>query len=66
MTPLCTLASLWSVDDQWAAKLMSEFYRNLNTGISKAQALQRAQLTVFVKQKSPYFWAPYVLVGNWL
>lgn len=61
-----TLASLWSVDDQWTAKLMSEFYRNLNTGISKAQALQRAQLTVFAKQKSPYFWAPYVLVGNWL
>ncbi|WP_375500557.1 CHAT domain-containing protein [uncultured Nostoc sp.] len=61
-----TLASLWSVDDQWTAKLMSEFYRNLNTGISKAQALQRAQLTVFAKQKSPYFWAPYILVGNWL
>lgn len=61
-----TLASLWSVDDQWTAKLMSEFYRNLNTGISKAEALQRAQLTVFAKQKSPYFWAPYVLVGNWL
>ncbi|MCC5610080.1 CHAT domain-containing protein [Nostoc sp. CHAB 5834] len=61
-----TLASLWSVDDQWAAKLMSEFYRNLNTGSSKAQALQRAQLTVFAKEKSPYFWAPYVLVGNWL
>ncbi|WP_100903917.1 CHAT domain-containing protein [Nostoc flagelliforme] len=61
-----TLASLWSVDDQWTAKLMSEFYRNLNTGISKAQALQRAQLSVFAKQKSPYFWAPYVLVGNWL
>ncbi|MEH1844973.1 MAG: CHAT domain-containing protein [Nostoc sp.] len=61
-----TLASLWSVDDQSTAQLMSEFYRELKTGISKAQALQRAQLAVFAKEKSPYFWAPYVLVGNWL
>ncbi len=61
-----TLASLWSVDDQSTAKLMSEFYQELKTGTNKAQALQRAQLAVFAKEKSPYFWAPYVLLGNWL
>lgn len=61
-----TLATLWSVDDQSTANLMSEFYRELNAGVNKAEALQRAQLAVFAKQKSPYLWAPYVLVGNWL
>ncbi|NJR73899.1 MAG: CHAT domain-containing protein [Scytonema sp. CRU_2_7] len=61
-----TLASLWSVDDQSTADLMSEFYRQLNNGVSKAEALQRAQLAVFKKENSPYFWAPYVLLGNWL
>ncbi|MGH7998654.1 MAG: CHAT domain-containing protein, partial [Brasilonema sp.] len=61
-----TLASLWSVDDQSTADLMSEFYRQLNNGVSKAEALQRAQLAVFKKENSPYYWAPYVLLGNWL
>ncbi len=38
----------------------------LTAGVNKAEALQRAQLAVFASQKSPYFWAPFVLVGNWL
>ncbi|NJM72027.1 MAG: CHAT domain-containing protein [Scytonema sp. RU_4_4] len=61
-----TLATLWSVDDEYTADLMSQFYQELNTGANKAEALRRAQLTVFAQQKSPYFWAPFVLVGNWL
>jgi CHAT domain-containing protein len=61
-----TLATLWSVDDRFTADLMSEFYRELNAGVNKAEALQHAQIAVFAKEKSPYFWAPFVLVGNWL
>ncbi|MDZ7960675.1 MAG: CHAT domain-containing protein [Aulosira sp. DedQUE10] len=61
-----TLATLWAVDDEYTAKLMSEFYRELTTGVSKAQALQRAQIKVFTEEKNPFFWAPFVLVGNWL
>ncbi len=61
-----TLATLWSVDDRSTADLMSEFYRELNAGVNKAEALQHAQLAVFASEKSPYFWAPFVLVGNWL
>ncbi|MCC5606529.1 CHAT domain-containing protein [Nostoc sp. CHAB 5834] len=61
-----TLATLWSIDDRSTADVMSEFYRQLKAGVNKAQALQRAQLAVFAKEKAPYFWAPYVLVGNWL
>jgi CHAT domain-containing protein len=61
-----TLATLWSIDDQSTADLMSEFYRQLKAGVSKAEALQRTQLSMFAKEKRPYFWAPFVLVGNWL
>lgn len=66
-----TLATLWSVDDQSTAALMSEFYRQLaDTKLTKAEALQRAQLALWnnnnLDWKRPYFWAAYVLVGNWL
>ncbi|WP_334987891.1 CHAT domain-containing protein [Nostoc sp.] len=61
-----TLATLWSIDDRSTSDVMSEFYRQLKAGVNKAEALQRAQLAVFAKEKAPYFWAPYVLVGNWL
>ncbi len=45
---------------------MSQFYQELNKDVNKAQALQNAQLKLFKTEKRPYFWAPYVLVGNWL
>ena len=66
-----TLATLWSVDDQSTAEFMSEFYRQLtNSNMTKAEALQRAQLALWNNKsqdwKLPYFWASYVLVGNWL
>jgi CHAT domain-containing protein len=61
-----TVATLWSVDDESTANLMSKFYQELKAGVNKAEALQHAQLAVFAQQKNPYFWAPFVLVGNWL
>jgi len=64
-----TLASLWNLNDASTALLMSHFYQELaKPGVSKAEALHRAQL-VLLKQEEyeiPYFWAPYVLIGNWL
>ncbi|WP_019505450.1 CHAT domain-containing protein [Pleurocapsa sp. PCC 7319] len=66
-----TLATLWAVDDLSTARLMGEFYRQLaNNQISKAEALRRAQLELWKEQSQdwqrPYFWASYILVGNWL
>jgi CHAT domain-containing protein len=64
-----TIASLWSVDDESTAVLMSQFYQELvRTTGSKAEALRQAQLTLL---KNPRFqrprnWAPFVLIGNWL
>ncbi|NER50189.1 MAG: CHAT domain-containing protein [Symploca sp. SIO1A3] len=64
-----TLATLWTVNDQSTAKTMVEFYSHLSQGNgNRAEALRQAQLSL-LKQKPyrhPYYWAPFVLVGNWL
>ncbi|MFN6486653.1 MULTISPECIES: CHAT domain-containing protein [unclassified Nostoc] len=61
-----TLATLWTIDDESTSEFMGELYRQLDAGVTKAQALQRAQLAILAKENRPYFWAPYVLLGNWL
>ncbi len=64
-----TMATLWSVQDQSTADLMVQFYKSLNQPqISKADALRQGQLSLLhsSEYKHPYYWAPFVLVGNWL
>ncbi len=64
-----TIASLWNLDDESTAQLMSRFYQELaNKALTKAEALRRAQLALLQnpKYQRPIFWAPYVLLGNWL
>jgi len=57
------------VDDQATMELVTEFYRQMQPGkLSKAKALQNAQ-KMLLKQyryQHPVFWAPFLLVGNWL
>ncbi|NBD14764.1 MAG: CHAT domain-containing protein [Cyanobacteria bacterium] len=65
-----TIATLWSVKDQSTARLMSEFYQRLSQrqgNISKAEALREAQLKLLRSEdfNHPFFWTPFVLVGNW-
>jgi CHAT domain-containing protein len=64
-----TLATLWSVNDQATAKLMSDFYQKLSEQhLPKAEALRQAQLSLLRNRwyKHPFYWAPYVMLGNWL
>lgn len=64
-----TLATLWPVKDKAAAALMTQFYKEIQQpGITKAEALRRAQLTLLKNESysDPFFWSPFVLVGNWL
>ncbi|MEM6252718.1 MAG: CHAT domain-containing protein [Cyanobacteria bacterium P01_D01_bin.156] len=59
------LASLWWVDDRATSTLMELFYRALQTGNTKAQALQSAQQQLIDQgHHEPYYWAPFVLIGN--
>jgi CHAT domain-containing protein len=63
------IATLWFVNDRASSVLVSEFYRNLqDRQLSKAQALQRAQLAVqrMPQYRHPAYWSAYLLIGNWL
>ncbi len=64
-----TIASLWNLNDESASELMSKFYQELgNKALTKAEALRRAQLALLQnpKYQRPRYWAPYILLGNWL
>ena len=64
-----TIATLWSVEDKSTSKFMAEFYEQLaKPGVTKAQALRLAQQTLMQQNefRHPFYWAPFVLVGNWL
>jgi CHAT domain-containing protein len=64
------LASLWNIEDAATARIAALFYENLTrSDVSKAEALQKAQLTLIEEggeYARPAYWAPYILIGNWL
>jgi CHAT domain-containing protein len=61
--------SLWSVADKSTAELMTDFYRRLLSGGSHpaVSAMRDAQLAMISGKKysAPFYWAPFVLVGEW-
>ncbi|XZN92274.1 MAG: CHAT domain-containing protein [Microcoleus sp.] len=62
------VVSLWSVDDEGTATLMSNFYQGmLQKGLTPAAALRGAQLELWKQEKwhSPYYWAAFTLQGEW-
>ena len=65
-----TVASLWAVRDESTAQLMKELYQQLRQqpGIGRAEALRQAQLSLIAQPdfNHPFFWSPFILIGNWL
>ena len=87
------IATLWPVADESTGQFMQLFYglRQKNPGITKAEAMQKAQ-AAFIERRvapalaevsrgltrtgaspaaaattdHPYYWAPFILMGNWL
>lgn len=62
------LATLWDVDDEASAKLMERFYAGfLGRGRPAPEALREAQRSLAgeVRYANPYYWAAYVLEGDW-
>ena len=59
------LASLWKVDDYYTEKLMLSFYRALKN-TDKIEALHRARKEMMETygKKYPFYWAPFVLIGD--
>jgi CHAT domain-containing protein len=63
------LASLWTVNDESTPIFMSTFYQELlKSGVTKAEAVRQAQLNLLKDPNfsHPYYWALFILVGNWL
>lgn len=62
-TPV-VVASLWSVSDESTASLMKSFYKKLIQGVSESRALEEAQLSLMDEYPHPYFWAPFIMIGD--
>ncbi|MDM8561284.1 CHAT domain-containing protein [Candidatus Parabeggiatoa sp. HSG14] len=64
------IATLWFVDDEATSIAISDFYRQLlqTPGLSKAKALQNVQKKLIAQDRywHPSYWAPFLLIGNWL
>ena len=62
------LATLWPVADQSTATLMADMYRRRQSdSLTKIEALRKAQIALQTQSKyaHPYYWAPFILMGNW-
>jgi CHAT domain-containing protein/Tfp pilus assembly protein PilF len=78
------ISSLWQLNDNSTAGLMSDFYKRWIDGggkVMKAEALRQAQIDLLkgrlvshagssaadagTSYAQPYYWAPFVLMGNW-
>ncbi|WP_081424102.1 CHAT domain-containing protein [Anabaena sp. WA102] len=58
------IASLWSAADEETKEIMVEFYQNLKKGMRKDEALRQAKLSQIKNNVHPYFWSPFVLIGD--
>ncbi len=60
--------SLWNVNDIATAALMKSFYKNLQQGKAKDEALREAKLELLKGTqrawRHPYYWAAFILVGE--
>jgi CHAT domain-containing protein len=62
------VASLWRVDDEAAGELMKYFYRGmLKDNLAPAAALRKAQIAMWKQEqwRSPFYWAAFVLQGEY-
>jgi len=63
------LATLWSVEDESTGRFMQNMYRFRQEKIlTKAESVQMAQIEFIRSRKygHPFYWAPFILMGNYL
>jgi len=60
------LVSLWNVQDHSTADLMVNLYREMDHNHDRGEALRQAKLKLIEGRRyaQPYYWAPFVLVGE--
>ncbi|MBN2378539.1 tetratricopeptide repeat protein [candidate division WOR-3 bacterium] len=64
--PPSIIATLWPVSDESTKELMVTFYEELKLN-PKSEALRKAQQKLIRsgKYSHPFFWAPFILIGEW-
>jgi len=64
---LSIVASLWEVSDAATTTLMERFYEELKAGKGVAEALRLAEVSLLKQQETahPYFWSPFIAIGDW-
>ncbi len=58
------IVSLWTVPDAPTAKLMTEFYQQLQRQPDRSQALRQAMLQIMKTHPEPTDWAAFTLIGE--
>ncbi len=62
------VSSLWETNDKATSEIMTSFYIYLKEGNSKSEALHQAKFDYItsnnLSQQSPYYWAPFILIGE--
>jgi CHAT domain-containing protein len=58
------LLTLWDAYDMSTAEFMGSFYGHLQSSSSKARAMQLAMQELRDRYPHPFYWAPFVLVGQ--
>ncbi|MBI4749669.1 MAG: tetratricopeptide repeat protein [Acidobacteria bacterium] len=61
------LVSLWPVSDAGTQELMSRYYQLLKTGVGRSAALRQVRLELLKNpvRRHPYYWASFILSGDW-
>ncbi len=65
------VVSLWTVADESTSRLMIYFYKHLNKGLPKDEALREARLELMFEieddellYSDPFYWGPFILNGT--
>jgi CHAT domain-containing protein len=58
------LLTLWDAHDMSTAAFMESFYRHLHAGSHKARAVQLAMHELRERYPHPFYWAPFILIGQ--
>src|SRR5262247_1311592 len=59
--------SLWAVSDKGTRELMGSYYRMLQQGKGRGEALRLVQLEMLknINRRHPYYWASFIQSGEW-
>jgi CHAT domain-containing protein len=59
--------SLWPVSDRETRRLMTGYYRRLQNGEGRGEALRQIQLEMLngAKLRHPFYWASFIQAGEW-